>query len=881
MKSVLSGILLLLLLPIASLSKASSNAEGYDKNIFFVSSPDSLEIIQSLIQDAILHRRASEFSQALEILPVIRSFGERYNEPDVLEWGYLLSGHSYLGLSQFERAEYYYRKTFTILEEDNYESLGAVYNNLGNLFRVTGEYDRAIDYLTESIFFNEKLDDSNVPIAINHITISQLYSQQLQFSRALYHVAKAIELYDNQSKDVLYISISNLRGRISEQIGLYDQALTSFYTSLAAAEEIGSLPHKADSYFNIATAYQGLGDIDNTQKYYQKYLPYLERMESRVRWNRYSTISNFYSSIGEHDVALEYIEIAGEHLEDLEISYNNVVYLRNKGDVLHRAGKYNDAEEYFNLIFENLDLNPVDVHQPVNYWSRARNLFKLDRDEAFNVSELAVLATERERMDTGFSESVTSGFFTLYHPFFVMLSYEYAKDGNYSQASDILEMARARSFRDDLILSNVPVQFQEGLSDDLKAIQEIRAELAEIDRKILELGLQAGNDLLNDRAEILTRLNVLTDEFYSKNPGLTANLELPIASIRQFQQELGRNDAILEFGVSEEYSFALLTTRNGFYFHPINASSSKLADYVTEVRAKITQVRPIDEVNGLIDELSKLLLGDLPINDYSNLLVINDGPLNYLPLDLLRIDDDYLINSITVRYTPSLSVKELLYNRPVSGSSRIKAIVNPTFGKTNDFVAIFRDGVRPLPFTVLEGQFIAEQFGSYADVISGTDASKSHVFNADLTQYRYLHFGTHGAINDVIPDLSGLLFSYEENDDGYLRFTEMYDLRLNSELVMLSACNTGVGKLVSGEGVMGLQRAFLYAGARNVGVSLWSIFDRSAAMVMREFYSGLTIGTSTSQNNYAYLMRNARLNVKNQPGFEHPVHWAPFVITGI
>jgi CHAT domain-containing protein len=183
---------------------------------------------------------------------------------------------------------------------------------------------------------------------------------------------------------------------------------------------------------------------------------------------------------------------------------------------------------------------------------------------------------------------------------------------------------------------------------------------------------------------------------------------------------------------------------------------------------------------------------------------------------------------------------------------------------------------------------LAKSAGGQADVWLDLDASEENLEARDISKYRILHIATHGLLNAERPQFTGLVLSLIGNktEDGFLRTDEVFNLRLGSPLVMLSACETGLGKEKRGEGIMGLTRAFMYAGAPTVGVSLWSVADKSTAELMADFYkrlldpsSGTTSASSTGVSASA-AMREAQLAMIAGKKYSAPFYWAPFVLVG-
>jgi CHAT domain-containing protein len=191
----------------------------------------------------------------------------------------------------------------------------------------------------------------------------------------------------------------------------------------------------------------------------------------------------------------------------------------------------------------------------------------------------------------------------------------------------------------------------------------------------------------------------------------------------------------------------------------------------------------------------------------------------------------------------------------------------------------------PLP-RLLGTRSEAEQIGQIVKASGGTadtwldlNANEANVATKDLKSYRIVHIATHGLLNAERPQFTGLVLSLVGNKtgDGFLRTDEIFNLSLGSPLVMLSACETGLGKEKKGEGVIGLTRAFMYAGAPTVGVSLWSVGDRSTAELMTGFYKRMLTGQGTSA---ASAMRQAQMDMIAGKKYAPPYNWAPFVLVG-
>ena len=306
------------------------------------------------------------------------------------------------------------------------------------------------------------------------------------------------------------------------------------------------------------------------------------------------------------------------------------------------------------------------------------------------------------------------------------------------------------------------------------------------------------------------------------------------------------------------------------------------------------------------------LLGD------KRLLVVADGALNYIPFEALVKNTEgadyaslnYLIKTNEIVYSPSASVIAAIRGTGAGAPGKnILLVADPVFSAddprakgsgaaaptaetrglglgleaaVNDIAGNQGSGkLARLPGTRTEAEEIskiARSGGAQADVWTDLNASEDNARSKDLTGYRYLHVATHGLLDAERPQFTGVVLSLVGNkaNDGFLRTDEIFNLKLGTPLVMLSACETGLGKEKRGEGVIGLTRAFMYAGAPTVGVSLWSVADKSTAELMTDFYKRLLTGSSSP----AASMREAQLAMITGKKYSAPFYWAPFVLVG-
>lgn len=313
-------------------------------------------------------------------------------------------------------------------------------------------------------------------------------------------------------------------------------------------------------------------------------------------------------------------------------------------------------------------------------------------------------------------------------------------------------------------------------------------------------------------------------------------------------------------------------------------------------------------------------------------LVVADGALNYIPFEALVAGSagappatsdfaslNYLIKSNEIVYAPSASVIAAIRQQQSAATNvrdgSILVIADPIFSSDDARIKALRAAHIPtgetrglglalesavadvagtqaspastlrlarLPGTRAEAEAIAASArtgGAKADVWMDLGASEEKIHAANVSNYRIVHIATHGLLNVERPQFTGVVLSLVGNTsaDGFLRTDEIFNLKMAPSLVMLSACETGLGKEKRGEGVMGLTRAFMYAGAPTVGVSLWSVADKSTAELMTDFYKRFLAAGSPSRSG---ALRDAQLAMISGKKYSAPFYWAPFVLVG-
>jgi CHAT domain-containing protein len=303
--------------------------------------------------------------------------------------------------------------------------------------------------------------------------------------------------------------------------------------------------------------------------------------------------------------------------------------------------------------------------------------------------------------------------------------------------------------------------------------------------------------------------------------------------------------------------------------------------------------------------LSALLFGSaLPVPSGKRIAIVPDGALQTVPFAMLPLPGaaDPILTAHEVVTLPSLSALAALRQETAGRKPAPKSVAvfaDPVFEATPtspgaesrilehlaepapDGAAVTRVRIPRVPFTLREADEILRAAGPANSLRAvGAKATREAALSPQLGQYRYIHFATHGFLDAERPSLSALVLSQvdEKNRpvDGFLRVNDVYGLRLNADLVVLSACQTGLGKEVRGEGIMGLTRAFLYAGSPRVIVSLWNVNDRATATLMGSLYRKMLLQGMRP----AEALRGAQLELRKNKQWASPYYWAAFQLQG-
>ena len=363
---------------------------------------------------------------------------------------------------------------------------------------------------------------------------------------------------------------------------------------------------------------------------------------------------------------------------------------------------------------------------------------------------------------------------------------------------------------------------------------------------------------------------------------------------------IDKEAALIEYFIGDENSFLVFVTKDDFSIHKLSGSKElqeRANDYikllstkeVKEFRASAAGKKLYQELIGCVGEkLAKI----------KKLTIIPDSNLNYLPFETLIQKEGsksrpiFLVEDYRISYAPSASSLINLLER--KRTSKIKkdllAFADPEYTlegksrKETNAGEISREIYLEQGFDFYPLRYSGEEVKKISnfvkrklrEIYTKEEAKEEKVKKISLKDYKLIHFATHGLLDEKVPLRSSLVLTLDEDpeEDGFFQVREIYNTELNTDLVVLSACQTGKGKLEKGEGVSGLSRAFLYAGAQSVLVSLWNINDRATSKFMGYFYKYLSQGKSKDK-----ALQIAKIKmIKSE--YNRPFYWAAFVLNG-
>lgn len=862
---------------------------------------------ERLKQGPTLEERLLAITKLEEAAALLRDIGDHRGEARALTAigvGYEYSGELQTAL------DYYQRAILLAQSAGNRTGEANLHLCMGRIHFLFGDKQAALDslnraarlYKEASARYGEALVLSS--IGTTYFSLGELERAIEYHERALPALSSAGDL-GNES-----ISLNHL-GKIYLAMGETQKAMEAHNRALALARK-GKLPYlEVKSLANLGNFHLSLGDKQQALDFYSQALKIGQDGGFKVdEAILHKSIGNAALLMGDGERALKSLTTALNQFRAVRFRAEEANTLYSLARVNTSADNLNEAREQIEMA---LDIKE-SLRAPV-----------VDRD-----LRISSVATAQNSYD-------------LYINVLMQLHQKQPAQGHDATALEASERARARGLLELLTESGVEIRegvppallaLERSLQRQLNAKAAARTrsgddrQAASFDKELSQLALRYREVEAQIRA---------TGPRYA---GLTQPQPLSAAEIQQLVDE---DSVLLEFSLGEERSWLWVVTPKSiksFRLPPraeIESVGRKVYDLLTarqpvaglteaEQLARITEADA--KFQATAQDLSRMLLGQIADSlqrewKDKRLLIVASGALDYLPFQALPApsnDKTYrpLIAGHEIVNLPSASVLAVIRRESAGRAAAPKMVAvlaDPVFETSdprliaarrksgNQTALNLRSGVEApapnssplmravsslnrgnlsrLPFSRDEAEAIAS-FVSPGSLLKATDfnAARSIALSGQLSDYRILHFATHGLLNSQYPELSGLVLSLVDEtgkpQDGFLRMHEIYNLRLPSEVVVLSACQSALGKEIKGEGLIGLTRGFMFAGARRVVASLWQVDDQATAALMKQFYKGML----KEGLRPAGALRAAQLEMMKQKRWSSPFFWAAFVMQG-
>ncbi|MEO8678425.1 MAG: CHAT domain-containing protein [Vicinamibacterales bacterium] len=784
-----------------------------------------------------------------------------------------------------------------------------VLNRLGDLSRKVGEIDDAERYFREALpAAREAADPVTTADILNNSGLLLLTLGR--YEEAIGQLQSAIPLAQEVNSANVETALVNNIAEGYTQLGMYDKALETYQRGLVVVARLNLPRRTARTWHMLAAAQFESGDRAGAETSIRKSLElYAQSGDNTLTAQALGFYGLMRHANGDTTAAVELFARALPLLKQSPLALSGVLSAwadvdLDRGDTEAALAKADEA-----LGLSRSIRNPAAEQKAL--YVRSRALQKNGRlDDAVGAIAAAVESVETTRALIRRSEMRTS-YLTTVRNYFDLYIDLLRQKGDAAAAFEMSEHARARTLLEGL--ASAASKISKGIDPQLLA--GLRAAQAALNAKenyraqVVVAGGQNSPRAIaveKDVERLLDRWHDARARVRDASPAYWALQSPEPVSVERVQTSLLDADSVLvEYHLGAARSYVWVIDRQSITMHdlPPMATIDAVARRYHQQLSRETDGLATSERSQLSTDIASLgrrlaAMVWQPIEARvrgKRLLIAADGVLQYVPFAALPgSTGELLIVKHEIVYVPSASVLETIRkeSRPIQAKSAVAVFADPVFSKDDPRVAGARTATAmPSKSRGATGGYSRLRFSRLeADAISAaaTGAFEALDFNAakktltarDLRKYRILHFATHGSLDTEHPELSGLVLSLVDSNakpvDGFLRLHEIYNLDLDADLVVLSACSTALGKEVHGEGLIGLTRGFIYAGASRVVSSVWNVDDRASARLMTGFYTAmLSQGLSP-----ASALRAAQLTLLRDPRWTNPHYWAAFGLQG-
>ena len=783
----------------------------------------------------------------------------------------------------------------------------AVLSNIGAVNDWQGNVQGSLESYGEALRILEGLDDPSKK-ALLMGNMGAAYEKLSDYPKALDFYHQALKIFQEiQDKGDTAWMLGNI-GAISSKLGNDAEALDYFGKALPIMQEIGNRKYEGWILGTMGAIYKSSGNRQKSSEFLGRALEIAREIgDKRLEVDHLANMASNCREDGELEKAAEYLNQAlglaeelGDKVSIAEAHLLMGIVLRDRKDYDRSIDEYQKALEIGKEIgvprlIWNSEWGLAVSFEKKGQLEEALGRYKNAMDSVEKIR--GRLITQEQKV--GFLGETINIYEGLIRLLFKLRGQDSSRDC-VAESYHLAERAKSRAFLE--LLAETKVDLASGLSQELESEEKrLEVQLTGIQQKLQdpEMKLPEREALYEELRGVESRYQEFIRELRSKSPEYAATVYPEPLTLSDVQRRLlDKNTYLVEFFLGADDVFQWVVSRNKVLSvrslprgHEV---FEKMQDYQTQIAQRKINL-DVRLAKNIYDVLLKEALRDVPAS--ARLIIVPDGLLLRFPFEALVREirggrPRYLLEYYTLSYAPSASVLAEVAARKGPQAVRpvdLLALGNPVFegeGKQGRAqLEYLRAGasLQPLPYAEEEVSSIGKLYQSNrkeTELYVRDKALESVLKSGAGRPFKILHLATHGFVDDRVPALSGLLLAPgagPDGDDGYLRLNEIFHLKMNADLVVLSACETALGKEVRGEGMVGLTRAFFYAGARSVIASLWMVSDKSTALLMEDFYAHYLKGEDA-----ATALRRAKLGLLDgkDPRYRHPYFWAPFVFMG-
>lgn len=762
-------------------------------------------------------------------------------------------------------------------------------HHLSNAYLSIGEARQSLEKSQRSLELWNAIGDRHAgALTMISMAAAEADLKDMQSAMQLYREALSTLRRLNDRRSVA-IALANM-GLMYSEMGEFQKALNSCEEALDTQRELGDVAGQAQTLDNLGVIYHHSGDLEKGYLFSMQALPLRQQAEDRAgEAATLNHLGQYYQDLGQSAKALESFQQSYDRSRTTGARRDEAIALRNMAE----------AETSLN-----------QTESAATDLKHAGDIFVQVGDIAGQAS--CILAQARISEDAGGLDAALD----LYQKALVLIRTGNDRPGEAGTLLRIARIQRARrqfkqaadnaeesirileSIRSEFLSHSLRVSYLSATRDVYEFYADLLFDMHSVDPR-------AGYDALAFRISEGARARSFADLLAEKDLDRATVLPPP-ATLMDVQQRLLEPDTVLlEFLIGKEKGFAWAVTRTECLMYPI----ARAADVQKMVFDFVQLLRTFDaeqqtpgaygeKAQTLSSELAELLLVPAAslLKD-KRILISGDGSLQYLPFAVLQLPGSSRPLGIDhqIVYLPSatslLLLREELKDRKPPAKT-IALLADPVFDPADPRIQA-PTGVQRwtrsaqslsltrIPFTRREAQSILNLVPQSQSWLStDSDASRQTLESKEMQNYKYIHIATHGILDASNPDLSGLVLSlYDRNGTplaGRITATDIFQLNLKADLVVLSGCSTALGKEVRGEGLIGMVRAFMYAGTPRVLASLWNVEDAATVEFMRHFYDGILRRKLTP----AASLQETQRYIWRQKRWHSPYYWAAFLLVG-